>query len=509
MSTEFILDFWKSHPQYWISGKKQAEADEIISTLYFPTEYEKLPFLEAVIYLDQFMRHFSRVPWTKVSEEDVRQARLKAVDLVKTHMDELYALPQDELMFALMPLKHTFEFETIFGILTKWLPTGANFVDYPTLNRFYKDTYKKAYEKIITSDQIISCISYKGPWDHSICESCPPPELWGKTTHDEVPHEHELAMALKQFASPSGELTISLSGGVDSNVLCAVGRRAGLKVRAIHIVYGNREVAEQEAAFLTDYAAAIGVELFLYRIPWLRRATAERAFYETMTRILRFNAYKAIDAQSICLGHIQDDIVENIWTNFAHGTHLDNLAKMSVVEKEDDVTILRPWLHVPKSVIYEVATQLHIPHLKNTTPTWSNRGKFRAAFHPACVAQFGESVDEKILEVAASLRAQSLLLERLLFDPVYESWDNGVVNISPVIKAGGIDGASWQKILAHFCHTKLGISKPSIHACNDLANRLKRWDTRMGMIKIPMKAGLELHFKQSAGYSFMEFVCVD
>lgn len=454
-----------------------------------------MPFLDAVIYCDQFMRHFSRVPETGVDERMVLSARRLAVALVQSHFEELRDLPADELMFALMPFKHLGMWESLFSALHTWLPCGETFTAYPVLNRFYNDSYKKAYGD---GPFKLRLTSYMGPWEESICEACPPLDTWGR---GDLPAEAAPLMDALRAVAAEGHLWVSLSGGVDSNLLCALGRRAGLQVSAVHIVYGNRDVAEQELAFLTDYCEELGVRLLTYRVPWIRRATADRAFYEAITRQLRFGAYKAAGAASgICLGHIQEDIVENVWTNFAHGAHLDNLTKMSESEVEDGVKVLRPWLSVRKADVYAVATALNIPHLKNTTPLWSNRGKFREAFYSATHAQYGESVDKKVLEVAETLRSQALMLERLLYKPVFDSYCDGTVDVTPIFDAGGLDGNGWLRVLTHFCHM-LGVSKPSIHACRDLSLRLARPFSSM---KIPIKGGVELVFTRGEGKHRME-----
>jgi tRNA(Ile)-lysidine synthase TilS/MesJ len=262
--------------------------------------------------------------------------------------------------------------------------------------------------------------------------------------------------------------------------MCYLLKRAGIPVIAAHVIYGNRDVSEEEFAFLRTYCARLQVPLYAYRIEWLRRSLVEREFYEEMTRKLRFNLYKCVGGDAherahVLMGHIQDDIVENIWTNFAHATHLTNLAKMAPRELMDDVHIHRPWLDVKKSVIYAVSEALGIPYLKNTTPSWSNRGKFREVFYAATHAQFGASVDDKILESARALAAQSDLVERLLYKPVYESWnpETCMLDITRAVEAD-LDGDGWSRIFTTICHTKLGISKPSIHACRDFGSRLRR-----------------------------------
>lgn len=262
-------------------------------------------------------------------------------------------------------------------------------------------------------------------------------------------------------------------------VMVALAQRLGLDVECVHIVYGNRSVSQQELSLITDFCTHINVKLWVYEIEWLKRAEIDRAFYESMTRTLRFAIYKTFPNRTVLLGHIQDDVIENIWTNFAKGQHLENLAKMTSHATEDGVRIGRPWLQVDKADIYKVAEELHIPHLKkNTTPAWSNRGKFRNTFHPAITAQFGPATDKKVLEVAETLRKQSDIIQNLLYKPVLDSWvktpTGGILDITPIQTAGGIDAHGWLHILTHISHVHCGISKPSIHACESLVSRIVR-----------------------------------
>ncbi len=498
-----ILEFWKSHPEHWITvGERQAAADALITALYFPQFVDELPWLDAVIYCDQFMRHFSRCAATGVTETDVSAARRYAAELVVEHTTELQTLREDELMFALMVWKHIGEWDRIFGVLHSWLSEGRSFTEFPVLNRFYKDTYTKMFEA--QGVRGISCISNIGSWDSSICEACPPRAEWGRAT-GELPAAAGDMIAPLQGTALNRVLWVSLSGGVDSNLMCALGRYAGLDVRAVHIVYGNRTVAEAEAAFVADLCAALGVTLYTYHVPWIRRATADRAFYEAITRRIRFAVYRAVGASSgICLGHIQEDVVENVWTNFAHGVHLDNLAKMSAAEDEDGVRVSRPWLSVRKADVYAVAEALCVPHLKNTTPTWSNRGKFRDVFYASTHAQYGAEVDAKVLAVAAAFKTQADMLDRLLFQPIFDSWTEGIVNVTPIFAAGGIDAVGWLRVLTHFCHARLGISKPSIHACEDLSKRVSKPFEKMKFI---MKRDLEVTFVKKEMKVFMN-LCI-
>jgi len=482
-----ILAFWKSHPEWWIAiGKRQAEADKTITEHFWPppADLAQQDFLSQIIFHDQFMRHFSRVPSTGVTEDAVQRSRMEAVGLLDEHSSCLADLSETELYFALMPLKHAGMHMRVIRQIHAWLETRkeTSLSSYTTLTRFYNDTYTKAYTQDVVQSAIENPLHLPRDYNSSlICDVYP--EAYASSAWTLTYPPSELLMPLMEMVEEGegeGEgappLTISLSGGVDSMVMLAVAVCAGIPVQAVHIIYGNRDVATQEASFLAEFCDRLGVVLHVYRVEWIRRAQTERAFYESMTRWLRFAVYRCVAREGrVLLGHIQDDVVENIWTNFAHGTHLENLAKMKTEHVEEGVRICRPWLGITKDVIYAYAERAGIPYLKNTTPVWSNRGKFRTQFYPAVREQYGAGADKKVLEVASAFKSQADLIDKLLYLPIQESWNSEerTLDVTRAVEAE-LDGLGWSRILTHLCHSRLGIPKPSIHACADFAMRVGR-----------------------------------
>lgn len=470
--TTHIRDTWLSHPEYWIAtGPQQAKVDRILYDSFSDIN----PLLEdifgQIIYLDQLLRHFSRI---EPLEEDFiyscRETAAKLVTCLGTTV--LMAATEAELIWYLMPWKHLGNWEPVFRTVEAWLK-GASLTTVPHLNRFFMDSYKKAYtvEHVAKTLQLAPSIEAEYT-AKAICESHPP--LYSDTTAWLSLPLPPTAKALLTALLSKGSVTISLSGGVDSMLMAALLKRKGVDIVAVHIVYGNRAESIQEQAFVTTYCAKLSIPLYLYRVEWLRRDTSERAFYEEMTRHLRFSAYKAL-GRPVLLGHIQEDAIENVWTNFAKGTHLEDLVKFQPVAVEDGVTICRPWLSIKKQTIYTVADALAIPHLKNTTPTWSNRGKFRTEFYKATHTQYGEHVDEKVLEVAGRLKEQATLLDRILYKPIRDSWnpETKELNVTLAVQNEvGVEG--WHQLLTHVAHTHLGIPKPRFVATQDFVGRLQK-----------------------------------
>jgi tRNA(Ile)-lysidine synthetase-like protein len=515
MSTT-IIEFWKENRAYWITPpSKQKEVDKLITDkfLNYPIENENM--IGKIIYFDQFYRHFCR--HGLIPEDDVTISRNIATKIVTANYNNLKGLDEIEIIFALMPFKHLRDYDFIFNCLhNHWLPTDKHIIDYPDLERFYIDTYKKAFTLDTVRANLITEHSCE-PYDANLICDYYPDKYNNSSWSLEAVADNKLLPLLKTRK----KVIVSLSGGVDSMVMLSLLKYNRADVSAVHIVYGNRKESEHEYRLLAEFCSKLGVPFFVYRIKWLRRGEIDRQFYEDMTRDLRFAAYKAVNgdngvsganavnAQEPCviMGHIKDDVIENIWTNIAHCHHLGNLKKMEASEVHLGVRIMRPLLMVEKADIYHVSKAIGIPYLKNTTPSWSNRGKFREHFHTATVAQFGESIDSKIIEFASAIETQNKLLNMLLYEPIYSSFKNNTVNITTAIKAN-LDATSWINVFEHICHKYLERSKPSIKCVRDFTVRLSRWSGG-DKFNIEMGKGFKIQIIKTYDSQYiMEFIRV-
>jgi tRNA(Ile)-lysidine synthetase-like protein len=495
MASTQVIDFWKANKPFWIplTPEKQKEADEMIRDMFWTFNPLAETLAGQIIYMDQFSRHFCRIGYFQ--EDDVAYYRQKAIELVYERLDELKAMDEIEILFTLMPFKHLKRYEFIFHYLhTVWLKARSQpLTDFPDLMRFYIDTYKKAF----TADTVKYNIQKEHPllpYDPTlICDSYPDsytdPEWAARGYYDPT-----LTTPLKPYSKGF----VSLSGGVDSMVMLAYLKHLNADVGAVHIIYGNRTESEHEYRFLAKFCNKLKVPLYTYRIPWLRRAEVDRQFYEDMTRQLRFWVYSHVatdSSTSIFMGHIQDDVVENIWTNIASCTHMGNLKKMQPEETQMGVRIVRPLLTAEKRDIYAASEMLGIPYLKNTTPSWSNRGKFREHFHKATINQFGPSIDHKIIAFAEAMEKQAKLVRMFLYEPMYASFStkDHTMDITPAIKAD-LDPAAWAGIFEHVCHTFLDITKPGLPAVRDFCRRLQN---KRDSFRMHLKKDLTIDFQHT------------
>ena len=201
----------------------------------------------------------------------------------------------------------------------------------------------------------------------------------------------------------------------------------------------------------------------------------------------------------VVLGHIRDDIVENIITNFVRGDHLEWLGAMTTFDTQMGVRLLRPFLVVNKKEIYAAARHVGLSWLKNTTPSWSNRGKFREKFHGALVEQYGADVENSLVRVAERIQKQATMLDRLLYMPIQKSWVSEKMELDVTLGVDArLDATGWLRIFEFVCHDRLGVKKPSLASAGEFARRVMRL-VEDGQIKMNMGKNLVFLVERRVG----------
>ena len=488
-----IYNFWKEHPNYWISIDNKEKADlEIYTRFYNDIIIEHYTdnihndkfitctktFIGYIILCDQFFRHFNR--YLGLGEFNIESYRKKAIYYLDQKTDNYYLqLDENELFFCLMPYKHLGNYVKCITITIQWCKFNNKIIkECSILSKFFNDTYAKYHTKENIKSKVITKHNIQCYNADNICDYYPDKyksQNWVefiKTPFNNNPLQNWYNNLKQKIGDRN--ITVSLSGGVDSMVILCLLRNLNISVSATHIIYGNREVSNEEYSFIATYCNRLSVPLFSYRIEFLKRNEIDRAFYEKMTRDIRFNLYKSLDTSDnpvIILGHIEDDVIENIWTNLSKCQHLHNLGKMSSSEIQENVQIERPFLNTKKNQIYDLSEKFGIPYLKNTTPLWSNRGKFRENFYNSLHAQFGEIVDKNIVMVANIIKSQYEIIEKIVYRPILESFNNNKLDITLAIQAN-LDLSGWTYIIENVCHNYAKIAKPSFCSIQQFVKRL-------------------------------------
>jgi tRNA(Ile)-lysidine synthetase-like protein len=460
----------------------------------------KLCLFQDVIVLDQFSRHIYRGDPDKLDKIHINTeiAAKIAIYLLESNicLDESYSA--NEQAFVLMPLKH-YNVKFYFPLIMKHLQK-FDYTKHPQLMRFYKDLIKK-YSKIQNIEQakFVEICNF----GDDCLENFKQITEWNENGFIEffninyfplltgirrklvqIVKDH-LNLHLKTLENQI--VTVSLSGGVDSMVLCYIlvhlQNEFKFPLQAYHYNGKNRPESDLEADFVQYYCQVLNIPICIRSITEVQRRDNDRELYEAHTRNIRFDMYKLIGkGGAIVLGHIHDDITENIWTNFARGRDLFNLKKMRHTDKQDNVILWRPFLNVEKSDILLFAQELEIWYLLNSTPSWSNRGKFRETFLPAINTQYGIVAHQNVEFLANSLEEYNTFLHSKLFAP-FLSKIQPIQGIQPMVAVIGytipIDQDHiglglhfWQIIFSEILHP-LGIGLPSRKSLETMIQVLK------------------------------------
>jgi tRNA(Ile)-lysidine synthetase-like protein len=542
-----IYDFWFDNPSYWIpiSNKDKEKVDKIIYDKFYNidyinitnkisfSEFDNKTFIGFIIFQDQFYKHFMRHQLLQSIEQDfddtiIQNIRKTLSQNILSTIDKIILQTTEiELLFILMLFKHIKNYKYVIKNCCLWCAhNNCSIQEKLYLSKFFNDTYKKMYnfDYICNNVSLTNELDYPIEFEPSqICDYFPPQFIepnWYNLLNLLNPNIETLSNNLLDIIDTNNTIIVSLSGGVDSMVTLfllnnlVLNKKIENNVVACHIVYGNRTESYNEFNFIKYYCSKLNVKLYYYNIEYLTRRNIERDFYEKITRDIRFNLYKSVskylntDNFSVYLGHIKDDVVENIWSNFSKGQHLFDLKKMKVFTIQDGVKINRPFLNISKSIIIQIAHDCYIPYLKNTTPIWSNRGKFRNRFYQETHIQYGTSVDEKIIQVADTLSTVGNIIDNLIYKPIYKSYNNieKTIDVSRAIEAG-LDVNGWLNIMEHICHNFLQISKPSIHSVKQFVERLGKnnFTIQKKEMKFQLKSNLQIILYKINDNYFIKF----
>ena len=373
MLIDQFKDDWFLNPSYWFHATSIDDEylkQNYIDLLDVPVEYT----LSHLIIQDQLIRHIER----KCLSNHIIEYHLQTALNIHQHIDP-NQLSNLEWCFWALPVRHSKDIPSILKLVQDaWKRLIHTNDDH--LKRFIKASYQRmpmnqthliTYHSTPISFELLQ--SY-----HSILDNCP--------THPPT-DSSSLESIFKTFTQthPPPYL-MSLSGGVDSMVCSYVLKKLNISFEAIHINYCNRDSKERD--FVIAWCGFLKIPLYVRNMTEIQRQPCMdfdmRNIYESYTRNVRYECYRTLTKKGmVFLGHNQDDCFENILTNLCHQHKYNQLTGMSEVSQVDGIMFGRPLLNISKATIYEEANRLNIPYLKDSTPSWSQRGQIRDMVRPA------------------------------------------------------------------------------------------------------------------------------
>ena len=284
-------------------------------------------------------------------------------------------------------------------------------------------------------------------------------------------HDCELMESIAKFCKKLGKtrFIVSLSGGVDSMVLITILVWLDYEVFASHINYNNREETVIEQDFIEKWCKLNNIKLYVKSINDIKRDTVKRSDYEQITKNIRLDFYREImlkeELDIVLLGHHKDDIVENVFANVCRGRNYLDLAVIREESMLSDIKIGRPMIEHYKDVINDFAYNYQVPYFKNTTPSWSVRGKYREVISPAIEDAFTKNVKENLLNISRQADEWNSLIEKEIIRPFIEKinfdfYDHVTIIKFNIEKYYEFPLAFWTSIFMHIFN-QFGYKSPS------------------------------------------------
>ena len=388
---ENVIAYWANRKGSWFSHDP-IDHFPMVSGKYYDGAATNLAL---VLHYDQIFRHPSPLVQERNKPAAYRFATHIALRMI--HRPYFSSMKPWEKVFVLLALRHNDSLKLKQLALSKLYIALAEDATNALYLRFLKATIWDIH--MCKESAGYPAENMEGRAVDTSCFQQVLAEPWPLDARAEnMDHDKELDKladlfddTLRQHLKP-GKMTavaVSISGGVDS-MLCSVvvnrwcRRQPGRKMILLHICYNNRAVVDQEVLLLKWWAQKLDAPLYVRVIDEIFRSrhAAFRTVYEEMTRRIRFSMYKYFDCP-VVLGHNQNDSFENIFSNLSRGIHFGDLVAMQTNSVEDGIPLVRPLLGISKADIFRFSRVFSIPHLVDSTPEWSNRGKMRDVLIPS------------------------------------------------------------------------------------------------------------------------------
>ena len=384
---ENIIPFWATNQKFWFSHTP------LTTWPTYQTEYKDTleHNLSLILHYDQLYRH----PNPNINETNKPLAYRFAthIALKILHSEQLTTATEWQQVFILLTLRHNKSLllkelciKKIYSLIDKSYSDGKQIS--PLFLRFLNATvwdihtlkHELGYQSEPTTKKPTPISQLYSKYKSILQEPITPSQKPAKI--HEI-HDRLYAVFHEAFSShPSDTFAISISGGVDSMVAAHIAKKVTAQLSKslilLHINYNNRDTCDEECNLLRDYSSIISAPLYVRKITEIQRGRNSnfRTLYEDVTRRIRFSFYSAFKCPVI-LGHNLDDCFENVFQNLSKQIHFENLFGMKPRSEEQNVEILRPMIEIPKKDILLYADHAHIPHLYDSTPSWSRRGRMR------------------------------------------------------------------------------------------------------------------------------------
>ncbi len=209
------------------------------------------------------------------------------------------------------------------------------------------------------------------------------------------------------------DVTIGLSGGVDSmvllNVLYQLKTKLNLKLSAIHVHHGLSKNADNWGQVCFDECKKLDVDFSQKKI---NIDNSEGIGIEASARKARYQILHQLSNEFLVTAHHQNDQAETLMLQLLRGSGLKGLASMPSYDEERH--LWRPFLKLSRDVIEEYAKNNNIRFIEDESNKniEFDRNFLRLEIFPKLIKRFPQTI--KSLGRSADLVAEGLNLNKAI-----------------------------------------------------------------------------------------------
>jgi tRNA(Ile)-lysidine synthetase-like protein len=436
LKMEELYNFWFSNREIWFNGER---SDEMIYKKYYSyyTNYdymiedkseiniENRKFgISLILLCDQIIRHIVRYDMSKIIFEIEREKVLDEYNKLGMKISKIIydkyneEITDEEYCFIMLPYRHNGSYQNYKYVLEEtWKRINYNEI----IRKFMTATYNRYLKNNDDIENIIKIEDKIVEFNKRRFDSV----LDRRCIKNVINREYKIEIDIKDnlIYDRKNKIILSISGGVDSMVCSYLLKKYGIDYVCVHINYMNREESIKEEEFVVEWCKYMDIPIYIRRITEINRIKCMknnfRNLYEDYTRDIRYNTYKQVSKMiknkecNVILGHNKDDCFENIMTNITNKNKYENLFGMEIKSRIDDINFIRPMLNIDKTKIYEIADNIDISYLWDSTPEWSQRGKIRDKVRPVLEEWNNKSI-EGFFELKRVMEDSNKLIDELI-----------------------------------------------------------------------------------------------
>ena len=271
----------------------------------------------------------------------------------------------------------------------------------------------------------------------------------------------------------NSQITIALSGGIDSvvllNLLVTLSKQIQFSLSAIHVNHGISHNAKQWSQFCCDLCHTYDIPI---SVIYLKIKKESGVSLEAIAREERYHAFNHAQADYVILAQHLDDQAETFLLQLFRGAGVKGLSAMPVVRRHPSATmpqILRPLLSVSRDRIEEYARQSNLTWVtdESNDSTAFDRNFLRHDILPVLKTRY-PGYQKTLLRTSQHFAEASSLLSELAEIDL----ENCVINARLQIDAMRQLSSSRIKNLLRYVLSQQGVQPPSTSKLEDILHQL-------------------------------------